>query len=333
MVDPGLVPDSSSLPTPLPPGSLTSSDTVTELFAALRTLNGQFAEQRQQVQVQQAALESLAAAVRSPHPASGSLQQQSAASASSSLPTFTDLDNLAGDLSNRRDNPIQRPPYLSGDDALPAFFDINIHAGARKVKAVLGTHAGFEIETLGCSLSFLYDSAAAAAEIADAIKRLAPSGPNNTISPEHAGLFTRVSRLTENLEGVYKLLKQRFSLLVASAQSPNNKTLLNALTAKVRATTLEDLIPDEDVRVAIKELESKRAEELFKAAAKFEAAKSSSGAHLGSDNSKAGNFKPRGNRLDFRHRNRGPAARQPGRGGGRPPAGDAAIGEDGNNQQ
>jgi hypothetical protein len=177
----------------------------------------------------------------------------------SPFPNFVDPDNLAGDLSNRRSNPIQRPSHLCDDDAVPAIFDLSNHSGVRKVKSVLGTHAAFEIETLGCSLSWLFDHAAAATEILEAVQRLPPSGPNNTVSPEHSGLVSRLEKLSSGLKAILDIIADRFSLLTASAASPNNRNLLNALTARVRSNTaFEDQIPSARVRLAVLDLESQR---------------------------------------------------------------------------
>jgi len=191
MVDPsgqGSGDPSQSQPNPSQPEAIAFAD----LYVTLQNLSQQFAEQQSLQQIQQAALETFSRNLRQVRSTSGASQQLPVGSNGSAPPNFIDIDNLAGDLTNRRDNPIQRPPHLTGDEARPALFDLSTHAGARKVKAVLGTHAAFEIETLGCSLSFLYDSAKASAEIAEAIKLLAPSGPNNTVSAEHAGLYSRV---------------------------------------------------------------------------------------------------------------------------------------------
>jgi hypothetical protein len=154
-----------------------------------------------QQQAQQAALSSFAA-LAARFQAVPSLAAAPAPTGSfSPFPNFVDPDNLAGDLSNRRSNPIQRPSHLCDDDAVPAIFDLSNHSGVRKVKSVLGTHAAFEIETLGCSLSWLFDHAAAATEILEAVQRLPPSGPNNTVSPEHMRLVESLGEALFGLEG------------------------------------------------------------------------------------------------------------------------------------
>jgi mRNA deadenylase 3'-5' endonuclease subunit Ccr4 len=147
-------------------------------------------------------------------------------------------------------------------------FDLSHHVGARRVKAVLGVHAGHETETLGCSLSYLFDLSAALSEIADAIKLLPSSGPNNTVTTEHRILHERVEKSSTLLKGVIELLDERFCLLMATANSPNNKSLLSALTARIRSSSFDAVLSNQRVRVAYQELEAQRAEALFKAAAK-----------------------------------------------------------------
>ena len=64
-------------------------------------------------------------------------------------------------LDHRQDNPIHRPSFLKDGSTPPALFDLQLHAGARRVKATLGVAAGYEVQPLGCALSYLYDASAA----------------------------------------------------------------------------------------------------------------------------------------------------------------------------
>lgn len=217
-----------------------------------------------------------------------SLPAPSAASSSvtgsSVPPNFVDPDNSAGDLSIRRNNPIQRPAHLCDDDAVPTLFDLSNHSGVRRVKAVLGTHAAFEIETLGCALNWQFDQAAAVVEIIlEAVKRLPPSGPNKSVTAEHSGLVQRLEKVGKSMQAGLEIIEDRFSLLTASSASPNNRNLLNALSSKVRSLAFKEQIPSARVRTAVQDLETQRAAALFKAAAQYEAQKSPSGGHSGSE--------------------------------------------------
>ena len=115
-----------------------------------------------------------------------SLQQQQAAPSSSSIPNLSDPSNLAAELHLRGTNPIPRPPHLASDGVTPCLFDLSNHSGARRVKAVLGTHATFEVETLACATSFLYDGVVALEELAAAVKLIPTSGSGGqAYSVEH----------------------------------------------------------------------------------------------------------------------------------------------------
>jgi hypothetical protein len=192
-------------------------------------------------------------------------------------PNLSDPSNLAGELHLRYNNPVPRPMYLAADDAIPCLFDLSSHTGARRVRATLGTAASYEIETLGCGLSFLFDSVQALTEITSAVKLLSPWGPNGSIAPEHLNLETRLSRVTTYQQKIVELFFQRFSLLVAAAASPANKALLPALTARVRGSV--DYQLDPSVQAALQDLESKRADAQFKSAANHEANRGSGSGH------------------------------------------------------
>lgn len=116
----------------------------------------------------------------------------------------------------------------------------------------------------------MFDLVAALSEIAEAIKLLPATGPNNTVTTEHRCLHERVDKSATLLQGVVQLLDERFCLLVATSASPHNKSLLSALTARVRSSAYDTVLSHEGVRKAYQDLEAKRAEELFKAAAKYE---------------------------------------------------------------
>jgi hypothetical protein len=117
-----------------------------------------------------------------------SLQQQQAAPSSSSIPNLSDPSNLAAELHLRGTNPIPRPPHLASDGVTPCLFDLSNHSGARRVKAVLGTHATFEVETLACATSFLYDGVVALEELAAAVCEAHPN-----LRFRGASLFCRAS--------------------------------------------------------------------------------------------------------------------------------------------
>ena len=158
-----------------PAAASSRQDPLLDIRASLQQLHA-----RQQAQ--QAALTSfasLAARLQSLIPA--------APSASSSVgvvsqPNFVDPDNLAGDLSHQRNNPFQGPAHLCDDDSVPTLFDLYNYSGVRRVKAVLaGTHAAFEIETLGGTLTL---------EIVE--DRFSPL-TTSSVSPNHRNLLNALS--------------------------------------------------------------------------------------------------------------------------------------------
>ena len=202
------------------------------------------------------------------------LQQAAASSSSSSVPNFSNTDNLAAELHLRSSNPVPRPPQLASDGVIPCLFNLSNHAGARRVKAVLGNQATFEVETLACGTSFLYDELVALEELAAAVKLMPATGPEQTYSAEHQHLVYRTQCLVDFHRGVYTLFNKRFNLLMAAAASPSNKNLLSALTARVRSSTITQTLSDPEVISAVQDLETVRADATFKAAARQEAGRS-----------------------------------------------------------
>lgn len=65
----------------------------------------------------------------------------------------------------------------------------------------MGTAATYEVETLGCALSFLYDEGVALNELVDAVA-LIPLGPSGSVSVEHRHLHLQLQRLAEFSSGL-----------------------------------------------------------------------------------------------------------------------------------
>jgi hypothetical protein len=148
-------------------------------------------------------------------------------------------------------------------------FDLHLHAGARRVKSTLGVAAGYEVQTLGCALSYLFDTTAALEAITQDIEKW-PMTSGTALPPDLSIAVKQLALVSRHYHGIYNILDKRFSLLVAASINPRNKTLLSALSARLYPAD-ELQISHPAVRAAVEDLEAQRAAALFKAAAQQDA--------------------------------------------------------------
>lgn len=276
-----------------------SQEDIAGLQAFIRDQQQQNAQQQQQyqqllatIQQQQNYITALTAKLESAGP---------------TLPSLSNSRYPAGAFIQRLNNPIPRPNSCNEDGVDPGLFDLGQQSAVIKVRSALGIAQFYEVETLACSLSYQHDLAEALLELAPAVKAIPFWGPSGTPTVEHTNLQRVLDILADKAVKIKKIVEQRYSLLTAAALKPNNKALLQALTARVRGTLTDTQVPDPEVREAVLDLEADRAAALFKEAAKLEAAKF--------HNPRPSPYYPRGPGGGRGGRGEGPGGRNPGPGG------------------
>jgi hypothetical protein len=147
-----------------PPQPLTIEDVANQLRRVQLEVIAPLVQQLQQVQAQQAHLQSsVQNAEAAATAAAGSSQAAAAAALAARGRGKSALAALTGDeltIEHDLQNPLQRPNTLADDDTRPQLFDLSLTAAGR-IKANLGAGPGHEAATLVPALSFLFDGAAA----------------------------------------------------------------------------------------------------------------------------------------------------------------------------